>query len=323
MNVLVTGGAGYIGSVVVEQLVGAGHRVVVIDDLSTGHIEAVDPAAHFVHGDVGDRGLVRRTCRYHKIECVIHMAGYATIATSVPETYYVDNTIKGVSMLQGALDGGVQRFVLSSTAAVYGARGFPSHEECECRPINPYGRSKLMLEQIMSDVCEEAKAHCTIFRYFNVAGASRVHGEDHEHETHLIPNILRAARDGVPVKVLGDDHGTRDGTCVRDFVHVVDLAEAHVRATTLDGINVLNLGGGQPITILEVIRTARVVLSLPITFEVAPARPGDPPYLAAEAAKAERDLKWKARRGLADMIDDAWAWMKKHPNGYRATVGQR
>lgn len=319
MNVLVTGGAGYIGSVVVEELLKNRHRVVVLDNLSMGHREAVDVRARLVEGDLRDRQLVEQTLTKNNIEAVIHMAASSLVGESVqfPEKYYDNNVVAGRVLLQAMRATNVQRMVFSSTAAVYGEpERQPIVETDKLEPTNPYGETKLEFENELRRHHEEHGLNYASLRYFNAAGASKNCGEMHNPETHLIPLLLQAALGKLPhINIMGDDYPTRDGTCVRDYIHVIDLARAHVLAlSNLDkGAAIYNLGcGGAGYTVREVIDAAREVTGLQIPKVVAGRRPGDPAVLIASSDKISRELGWKPEfQDLHVIIESAWTWLRQ------------
>jgi len=327
MAILVTGGAGYIGSHTVVELLERGEDVVVIDNLSTGHRASVAKEARFYEGDIRNRAFLDRVFTDNDIEAVIHFAASSLVGESVrrPLTYY-DNNVNGTqSLLAAMVDYGVKRIVFSSTAAVYGEPDrVPIREDDSVRPTNPYGETKLAIEN-MFRWCETAYGLKSVsLRYFNACGAhpdGRI-GEDHRPESHLIPLILQ-----VPlgqrehIAIYGDDYPTKDGTCVRDYIHVADLANAHWlalrRLREAGEGGVYNLGNGSGFSVKEVIEVARQVTGHPIPSVVAPRRPGDPAVLIASSEKAERELGWKRRYAdLATMIESAWNWHRNHPNGY-------
>ena len=323
MNVLVTGGAGYIGSVVVEELIEAGEQVVVYDNLSQGHRAAVHPAATFVHGDLADAGRVRDLFREYPVEAVMHFASNTLVGESMaqPFKYVGDNVTNGLNLLRAAVESGVRRFILSSTANLFDdPERMPIDEDERLVPGSPYGESKFILERVLRWLDRIHGFRYAALRYFNAAGASAERGEDHYPETHLIPLVLEVAlgqRDHV--EVFGADYPTRDGTCVRDYIHIVDLAQAHILALyALDGgSRVYNLGNGQGFTVREVIETARQVTGHPIPAVDGPRRPGDPATLVASSAKIRRELSWQPRHpDLRAIIETAWQWHRAHPHGY-------
>lgn len=323
MKVLVTGGAGYIGSAVVERLLKQGHEPVVYDNLSKGHSAAVAPEAVFIQADLQDSDLLIRSLEGHNIEAVIHMAADSLVGESVsdPLKYFKNNTCGTASLLGAMLKVGVKKIVLSSTAAVYGSpETMPITEETPQNPTNPYGESKLMIERMLR-WCDEAYGlRYVSLRYFNAAGATERCGEDHDPETHLIPNVLKvAAGKAEHVNVFGEDYPTPDGTCMRDYVHVIDLADAHILALNVmeRRSEIYNLGYGSGYSVAEVVEMARQVTGRRISTEAAPRRAGDPPVLIASPDKIMRDLGWNPRHSELDrIIESAWRWHLAHPNGY-------
>lgn len=332
MRVLVTGGAGYVGSVSVERLAEAGHHVVVLDSLVTGHAAAVVDGARLVEGSLRDAAAVERLLRDERIEAVLHCAARSLVGQSVaePALYYAENVGGGVGLLDAMRAAGVTRLVFSSTAAAYGQPDVvPIPEDTPTAPINPYGATKVAVEGAMRWYGEAYGLRGVALRYFNVAGASERNGEQHDPETHLIPNVLAAARGRGSLRVFGTDYPTADGTCIRDYIHVEDLADAHLAALELTGsaqtprgLTVCNLGSGSGFTVLQVIEAAEAVVGRPIPYEVGPRRPGDPPALVASNGRAAEVLGWTPRRGtLGDMIGSAWGWLETHPEGYRQVAG--
>jgi UDP-glucose 4-epimerase len=323
MNILVTGGAGYIGSIVTEQLIAAGESVVVIDNLYQGHRAAVHPQALFVEGDLSDRSLIDAVLADHQIEAIMHFASNTLVGESVekPFLYLGDNVTNGLNLLKSAVAHGIRRFILSSTANLFDApEEIPISEQERLVPGSPYGESKHILERVLHWLDRLYGFRYAALRYFNAAGASTERGEDHDPETHLIPIVLQVAlgkRD--KVVVFGDDYPTRDGTCVRDYIHVLDLAQAHILALyALDsGSRVYNLGNGQGFTVKEVIEVAREITGHPIPAEIGPRRHGDPPELVASSERIRQELGWKpAYPQLEEIIGSAWQWHGAHPNGY-------
>ena len=323
MRLLVTGGAGYVGSVVAAQLVEAGHETVVLDDLSKGHEDAVPEGARLARGSLLDEAFVRDTLA-GGFDGVLHFAALSLVAESVeqPERYYRNN-VGGTLNLLGAMgEAGVGRLVFSSTAAVYGEpEEVPIPETAPAAPTNPYGNSKLAVDRLIGDVARARGLAATSLRYFNVAGASGRFGEDHEPETHLIPIVLQAAAGArESVKVFGTDYPTRDGTAVRDYIHVEDLGRAHqlaLEASEPGEHRVYNLGNGSGFSVLQVIEAARSVTGVEIRAEEAPRRAGDPPELVASSDAIRADLGWRPEKpDLEAMIFDAWGWMQEHPRGY-------
>jgi UDP-glucose 4-epimerase len=323
MRVLVTGGAGYIGSVICARLAVRGHDVVVYDDLSRGHAEAVPAGVTLVRGDVRDAGLLRETLTDAGCGAVVHMAALAEVAESVaePERYRSVNVDGTAAVIEAAVAAGAARLVFSSTAAVYGAPGrTPIDERDPLAPENPYGETKLACERLLEQARSRGVLAGTALRYFNACGADGVHGEDHDPESHLIPLALRAARDGMAIRVFGTDYPTPDGTCVRDYVHVADLADAHIAALeALPGVQgSFNLGTGNGDSVRAVLDTVASVTGLPLRRETATRRAGDPPVLVAGNRRARLELGWRPRHSLKDAVSDAWAWMCRNPEGYAA-----
>ncbi|MDX2042639.1 MAG: UDP-glucose 4-epimerase GalE [Acidobacteriota bacterium] len=330
MNVLVTGGAGYIGSVVVEQLLKHGHQPVVFDNLSKGHRIAVAPEAVFIQADLHDNDAVIRSLETHKIEAVIHMAADSLVGESMtdPLKYFGNNVGGARSLLSAMLTVGIKKIVLSSTAATFGQpETMPITEDAPQHPTNPYGESKLMIEKMLR-WCDTAYGLRSVsLRYFNAAGATERCGEDHDPETHLIPNVLKvAAGKAEHVNIFGEDYPTPDGTCVRDYIHVIDLAEAHILALNVleRRSEVYNLGYGSGYSVAEVVEMSRQVTGRRIPTEAAPRRAGDPPVLIASPDKIMRDLGWNPRHSELDrIIESAWRWHVANPHGYKKTVDSR
>lgn len=325
MRVLVTGGAGYIGSVVAEEMVADGHQVVVFDNLGKGHRGAVPARAVFVEGDLLDGEALRRALPEHQIEAVVHLAAESQVGESVtnPAKYYRANVEGGLSLLNAMRDCGVDRLVFSSTAAVYGEPAKqPIAESDPTVPTNPYGQTKLAFEQALPWYGAAYGLRYASLRYFNAAGASAAHGEDHSPESHLIPLVLQAAAGRrSEVTVFGDDYPTPDGTCIRDYIHVVDLARAHILALAALSERPLayNLGcGGQGYSVRQVIDTAQAVTGREIPVRIGARRAGDPAVLVASSARIQRELGWAPRyQDLGAIIASAWQWMRQHPEGYR------
>jgi UDP-glucose 4-epimerase len=323
VNVLVTGGAGYIGSIVIEQLVAHGHRAIAYDNLSKGHRAAVAKEAVFIEGNLMERDKLVLALDHHKVEAVIHLSSSSLVGESIrnPHLYFTNNISAGTALLDAMLIGGVKRIVFSSTAAIYGAPEImPITEETPPSPSNPYGESKLAFERMLRWYDEAYQLRSVSLRYFNAAGASERFGEDHDPETHLIPNILRAASGQLHhIDIFGEDYNTPDGTCVRDYVHVTDLANAHILAlgVTEKTSEVYNVGYGNGYSVAEVVEMARQVTGRWISTEAAPRRPGDPPVLIASPDKIMRDLGWSPRQSELDrIIESAWRWHLDHPGGY-------
>jgi UDP-glucose 4-epimerase len=334
-NVLVCGGAGYIGSHAVRALQADGHRVVVLDNLSTGHREAVPDDVLLVVGQVGDADLVRRTLREHDVNAVMHLCAFAYVGESMvdPHKYYRNNIGEGLGLLEAMLTEGVGRLVFSSSCTVYGVPEIvPIDETCPTKSISPYGRTKRMFEQMLVDYETAYGLRWVSLRYFNAAGAARDGslGEDHDPETHLIPLVLRQALarefpdmigNVSPLHIYGDDYPTPDGTCVRDYVHVEDLADAHVRALHRladDGDSLIaNLGTGRGTSVLEVIDACRQATGHDRAYSVGSRRAGDPPQLVAAADLAQRKLGWRpSQSDIGSIVSSAWRWRRAHPRGF-------
>ncbi len=325
MNVLVAGGAGFIGSHVVRKLRQAGHGVVVYDNLVKGHRRAVGDVP-FVEGDVGDRAKLVAAMGEHDVDLVMHFAAFIEAGESVvkPEKYFTNNTAAGLELLQAMVEADVRRLVFSSTAAVYGTpRSVPIEETARLAPINPYGASKLCTEYMMQGFARAHDMGFAALRYFNVAGADPDGGigEDHSPETHLIPLVLQ-----VPlgrredIKIFGEDYDTPDGTCIRDYIHVCDLADAHLLAAEAierGSMKTYNLGNGEGFSVREVIETCRTVTGHAIPATPADRRPGDPSRLVSSAEKARAELGWQPKYPeLSTIVQHAWAWHREHPDGY-------
>ena len=316
-RILVTGGSGYIGSVVVRRLLDLGCDVAVFDNLERGHRAFVDPRATLVEGDLRDRAAVRAAMRAARPEAVMHFAAYALVGESMgdPMLYFENNVAGGANLLAEMEAAGCGRIVFSSSCATYGVPpALPIEEDMEQRPTNPYGLSKLMFEQMCGWLAKAKGLRPVFLRYFNAAGAVPEWGlgEDHDPETHIIPNVLLAAsgRSGA-VPVYGTDYPTPDGTCVRDYVHVKDLCSAHVLALETGACGAFNLGTGRGASVLEVVEACRRVTGRPIAVDVRPRRPGDPPALYASGEKARRVLGWTPRfSDLETVVRDAWAFMQ-------------
>lgn len=323
MRVLVVGGAGYIGSVTVDRLVEAGHEVTVLDSLVAGHVEAVNPEAELVRADVRDEEAVGRLMAAREFEAVIHYGGYIQAGESVsqPGRYFANNIGGAIALLNAMVTYGVWRFVFSSSAAVYGEpEAVPIPEEAPVRPLNPYGETKAAVERMLPWYERQAGLRYVSLRYFNAAGATEMRGEDHRPETHLIPNVLAVALGQRPsIALFGSDYPTPDGTCIRDYVHVADLAEAHLLALTMteSRSGVFNLGNGRGFSNREVIETARRVTGHAIPVREEPRRAGDPAALVASGERARRELGWEPRwTDLEGIIASAWRWHRAHPKGY-------
>jgi len=326
VNFLVVGGAGYIGSVIVEELVRGRHSVLVLDDLSTGHRDAVAPLALLIQGSISDPAKLREAFTTKDLDFVIHLAARSIVADSVadPEGYRQANVDQGVVLLDAMKEHGVRNIVFSSTAAVYDATSpMPLTEDSPMGPANPYGETKLAFEGILRERAERGELQDVCLRYFNVAGASIDHGEDHREETHLIPLLLDAARGARdPVPVYGTDYATPDGTAIRDYIHVVDLADAHVRAVRHlaegKGRATFNLGTERGASVREVIEVVEQVTGKTVPTHEAPRRAGDSPVLIASSEQARRVLGWTQRFGDLDVIiETAWVWRQRYPEGYQ------
>lgn len=321
MNVFVTGGAGYIGSVCTEELLNAGHSVTVYDNLTEGHRSAVDPRARFILGRPEEEGDILNAVKNARPDSILHFAASALVSESMvnPGKYFHNNVANGLKLLEAARAVSVKKFVFSSTCATYGPPDrVPMTEDLPQRPINTYGESKLMFEKMLHWYHELHGMEFTAFRYFNAAGASARFGEHHRTETHLIPNVLKVALgQSKHCEIYGTDYPTPDGTCVRDYIHIIDLAQAHIRALQPGKQGFYNLGNGDGYSVRQVIQTCEQIAGCKIPAIEKPRRPGDPPKLVASAAKAMRDLGWKpAFPKLEDIIKTAWEWHKKHPTGY-------
>ena len=327
-RILVTGGAGYVGSVSVAAFLAAGHDVVVVDDLTTGHRAAVPRDARLHVGTYGDLDAMRRLLTDERVEAILHCAARSLVGESIadPALYYRDNVAGGVALLEAARTVGVARVVFSSSAAVYGTPdATPIPEDAPLRPINPYGETKRTFESALDWYGRAYGMRGVSLRYFNVAGATAELGEDHDPETHLIPNVLAAAEGRRTLTVFGDDYPTPDGTCIRDYIHVEDLADAHLRAieATAPGdprtaeFLACNLGVGGGFSIREVIAAAERAVGRAIPATIGPRREGDPAILVASASRAAEVLGWEpAHPSLDAMVGSAWAWRQRHPDGY-------
>jgi UDP-glucose 4-epimerase len=321
MNVFVTGGAGYIGSICVEELINAGHQVTVFDNLSEGHRSAVDKRAKLIVGDLSDQELITKSIQGARADAVMHFAANALVGESMqnPGKYFLNNVGNGVKLLNACVAGGVKKFVFSSTCATYGPpERVPMTEDLPQRPINPYGESKLMFERILQWYQQLHGLEFVALRYFNAAGAKEQFGEHHRIETHLIPNVLKVPLgQATQCEIYGTDYATPDGTCIRDYIHIVDLAQAHILALAPGKQGFFNLGNGDGYSVREVIQMCEKVTGKKIPAVEKPRRPGDPPKLVAAADKAKSELGWKPRLNkLEDIITSAWRWHVKHPTGY-------
>ncbi len=325
MAVLVTGGAGYIGSAVVEDLRGRGKEVVVIDNLVYGHREAVNADVPFYEGGIGDKNLVKQIVKEHSIDACMHFSAYAYVGESVeePKKYFDNNFKETLALVDTLLDNGVSKFIFSSTCATYGVPQYvPIDEKHPQWPVNPYGWTKFMVERMLESYDTAYGLKYVALRYFNAAGATETTGEDHDPETHLIPLVLKAAMGKIPhVSIFGTDYPTPDGTAVRDYIHVSDLSQAHLLALghLLGGgpSEFINLGNGSGYSVKEVIDTARTVTGRDIPAVEGPRRAGDPPQLVGDSRKAREVLGWDPQfPEIEKIIESAWSWHQKNPNGY-------
>ena len=321
MKVFVTGGAGYIGSVCTEELLNAGHQVTVYDDLSEGHRSAVDSRARLIVGQPEVEGDILEAVRSSQAEAILHFAANALVGESMvnPGKYFRNNVGNGLKLLEAAQTLGVKKFVFSSTCATYGPPDrVPMTEDLPQRPINPYGESKLMFEKMLRWYHELHGLEFVAFRYFNAAGASARFGEHHRVESHLIPNVLKVALgQRSHCEIFGTDYPTPDGTCIRDYIHIVDLAQAHILALAPGKQGFYNLGNGDGYSVRDVIRTCEQLTGKTIPAIERPRRPGDPPRLVASAARAVAELGWKPKYPkLEQIISTAWDWHRQHADGY-------
>ena len=323
MNLLVTGGAGYIGSICVEELLKRGHDVVVVDNLQEGHREAVLPEAVFYEGNFGNKGVLEEIFKEYPVDVVVHFAAHASVPMSMadPSGFYRNNIINGINLLDAMIEHGCKKMIFSSSASVFGEPKYtPIDEKHPQNPINPYGETKLAFEKILYWYHKAYGIQVNSFRYFNASGASEKLGEAHKHESHLIPLAIQAAtgkRD--KLEVYGNDYDTQDGTCVRDYVHVIDIADAHIRA--IDNLDrcpfaAYNLGCGVGYTVDEVINTVQDISGLKVPFEYVGRRAGDPAVLVASYGKAKIELGWEPTFSLKKIIESAWDWHRKYPGGY-------
>lgn len=321
MKVLVTGGAGYIGSICTEELLNAGYDVAVFDNLTEGHLLAVDKRAKFIKGDLADREFIAKTVADIKPDAIMHFAANALVGESMtnPSKYFRNNVCSAINLIDAAVAANCLKFIFSSTCATYGTpERIPMDERLPQKPINPYGQSKLMFEQILRWYDQiHGLVHVNL-RYFNAAGASEKFGEDHRIETHLIPNVLKVALGQKEnVQIFGEQYATPDGTCIRDYIHIKDLAAAHMLAMGRTSSAAYNLGSGEGYSVRQVIDVARKVTGHEIPVVIKEARAGDPPRLVASSHKVTAELGWKPKHArLQAIMEDAWAWHKKFPNGY-------
>ncbi len=325
MNILVTGAAGYVGSVCAAELAKQGNHVVAYDNLSAGHRQAVVERVHFVKGDIADTEKLRRVSKKHDIEAVMHFAASALVGESVgnPHLYYRNNVSVTISLLEVMAALKIQRLIFSSSAAVYGEpKSVPIREDHSTDPVNPYGETKLVIERALAWYHQAYGIKSAALRYFNAAGATPELGEDHRPETHLLPRLFAAtSRSEARFEIYGDDYPTPDGTCVRDFVHVLDIAQAHIQAlhslSTL-GSRIFNVGSGKGYSIRAAAKVVEEVTGRKLDVHVGGRRPWDPAVLVATARKLRRELNWEPRHSdLKSIIQSAWAWMQRHPKGYR------
>jgi len=324
LNILVTGGAGYIGSICTEVLLARGHQVIALDNLLEGHRSAVPPAASFVLADLADRSQIEKVFSAHKIDAVMHFAGEALVGKSVrePSTFYAANIGCGVNLLDAMVRHGVDKFIFSSTAATYGEpEVVPIPEDHRKAPINPYGKTKWRFEEILSDYRAYTGLKYVTVRYFNAAGASRERGENHRTETHLIPRVLETALGNLPeIEIFGFDYPTPDGTCVRDFIHVLDISDSHLLALEhIDRVagEAFNVGTASGYSNLQVVQVAEQITGHKVPHKLSPRRPGDPATLVASNEKLKRTLGWEPKHSsLEEIIQSAWDWRRNHPHGY-------
>lgn len=324
-TILVTGGAGYIGSICVEELLNAGHAVAVFDNLTEGHRAAVDPRATFFEGNLADRDVIQKALRDSKATAVMHFAANALVGESMtnPSKYFHNNVSCGLNLLDAMVAEGIKRFVFSSTCATFGVPDkMPIEESMPQRPINPYGESKLMFERILHWYGMIHEITFVALRYFNAAGATVRFGEDHRIETHLIPNVLKVALgQKEAVEIYGTDYPTPDGSCLRDYIHIVDLAQAHLLALQAKQSAFYNLGTGGGTSVKEVIECCRRVTGHPIPVLEKPRRAGDPPALIGSSHKIKKELGWNPQyQSIEKIIQSAWAWHQQHPHGYENSV---
>ena len=321
MRVFVAGGAGYIGSACTEYLLDRGYEVTVFDDLITGHIEAVDPRAKFIKANLADRENLKKVVKEGNYDAIMHFAAFSLVGESMknPSKYFNNNLANAINLADAAVEGGVKTFVFSSTAATFGEpKEIPIREDAPQLPINPYGESKLCFEKVLNWYSKIYGLKYAALRYFNAAGATEKYGEDHNPETHLIPILLQVAQGKREKAMLfGDDYDTPDGTCIRDYIHILDLAQAHEKALYAPKSGHYNLGTGSGLSVMQILEAARKVTGHPIPAEVVPRRPGDPPRLIADSTRARQELGWKPQFENAEaIIASIWKWLQKHPNGY-------
>ena len=321
MKILVAGGAGYIGSCTTEYLLERGHEICVFDALLNGHRQAVDPRAKFVKGNLEDYSAISNAIHDFQPEGVIHFAAFIEVGESMklPGKYFRNNVANAMNLAEACAQNGVRKIVFSSTAATYGMpKNVPIKETEPTIPINPYGESKLMFEKILRWYHDIHGLQYTALRYFNAAGATPVHGEDHHPETHLIPLVMQAAEGKRPkISVFGTDYDTPDGTCIRDYIHILDLAQAHLLALENQDSSAFNLGTGQGHSVKSIIDTVKSVTGLDFPVEYAERRPGDPARLIADSTAAKTVLGWKPQYDdINAIVESAWKWRRLYPNGY-------
>jgi UDP-glucose 4-epimerase len=328
MKILLTGGAGYIGSITAKELLDRNHEVVVIDTLGDGHVEAVDSRAELVKGNIGDAKVLKKAFSKHKYDAVMHFAGSCQVGESVqkPSLYYENNVVAGMALLEAVRENKTPKFIFSSSCAVYGEpQEMPMTEDTIKNPSHPYGETKLTFERILKWYSRAYHLTAVSLRYFNAAGATAELGEDHEEETHLIPNVLRAAMGKIPhLEIYGDDYHTEDGTCIRDYIHVLDIAEAHILALKIEESDSFNLGNGNGYSVMEVIKTAESICGKEIPIKICKRRPGDPACLIAHAKKINKEVGWSpSYPNLEDMVSSAWKWLQNNPDGYKGRKNKK
>ena len=321
-HIFIAGGAGYIGSGCTEYLLNKGYRVTVFDSLVTGHRKAIDPRAEFIQGDLADREKLLTLFRTGNFDAVMHFAAFSLVGESMkdPGKYFRNNVANAINLADAAVEGKVKAFVFSSTAATFGEpENVPIRDDEKQLPINPYGESKLCFEKVLEWYSRIHNLKYAALRYFNAAGATENFGEDHSPETHLIPILLQTAQGKrEKVMIFGDDYETPDGTCIRDYIHILDLAQAHEKALYAPESGHYNLGTGKGLSVKEILETARSVTGKTIPAEIAPRRSGDPPVLIACSDRARKMLNWVPQyENARAIIESAWKWMEKHPDGYQ------
>ncbi len=323
MNILLTGGAGYIGSVTAKELLNRNHALTLIDDLSEGHREAIDSRAHFIEGNLSDSKVLKTAFQNKSYDAVIHFAASCRVGESVenPALYYRNNVEASLCLLEAVRENKVPKFIFSSSCAIYGEpKDVPITEQTLEKPSHPYGETKWVFENMLRWYSKAYGITTIALRYFNAAGATEELGEYHSPETHLIPNVLRAASGQLPhVEIYGTDYPTSDGTCVRDYIHILDIAEAHILALKSDTSNAFNLGNGNGYSVREVIQAAEKICKKKIPVRSSPRRAGDPPSLIASAKKIQKELGWAPKfPDLETIITSSWNWMQKNPNGFKS-----